>query len=91
MKKMEVINIRLGEPADHGKLLALLRQMRPETNATEVRLYRNAEFAGDWAIHLHHPECQPGANGKSLLAFCMVDLFQSIGLVHHSVWFPESP
>ena len=85
---LEIINIRLYDPADRRKITELFQRMAGRYPDARFTLFRNAAVEGDWSIHIWRPPAsREGA--KSPEALCLFELLREIGLVHHGVWLPK--
>ncbi|WP_373500361.1 hypothetical protein [Desulfococcus sp.] len=84
---LEIISIRLYDPADRMKIMDVLERTAGRSPAVRFSLFRNAAVEGDWAIHMWRPPVSR-EGCKSQEALCLSELLKELGLVHHGVWLP---
>jgi hypothetical protein len=88
MKQLEIIELRYIS-AKHEVIYDALTNMLKSSNASpepgEIRIYGNASFDTDLAVHIFHDRTKL-LDGGSPLGFHLVSFLQHFGLVNHSVW-----
>lgn len=89
MCTVKIIEVRLSNSMDSSRVELAFREVMTGFPKVPARLLRNATVENHWSVVLY----RTGRNGetKSKLALRLIDFFQTIGLVHHSLWQNEIP
>ncbi|MBW2185746.1 MAG: hypothetical protein JRG71_04845 [Deltaproteobacteria bacterium] len=87
---IEIVSVRLCDPTNKEAVQAVFDQVNPQLSEREeldgcAELYLNAQNESDWSIHLYW-KAQVQVPSKTLLGIGIAEVFNSLGLVNHSIW-----
>jgi hypothetical protein len=90
MKWVEIIKLRsAGKVSESLKEILSGIARNGQSGLTEMRLYSNAGWETDWALHLHWDSEKPMEDG-SVLGILLSHALKEFGPVDHSVWIEET-